>query len=243
MSRQRFSQEPRVQTVRQLQFPTHGGARKGAGRKPAGVRARVSHATRPALASRFPVLVTLKLEAGQPSLRRTNARDVVLAALAAAGESHGMRAIHYSIQSNHIHALVEARDARALSRGMLGLAVRIARGLNRLWKRTGRLWSDRYHARILRTPREVRRALAYVLQNARKHGVRLFGIDPFSSASAFDGWDVPSRKRTGAAPPVSAPLTWLMRIGWMRHGRVRLDESPRVGPRSKLARAGAAQSV
>lgn len=157
----------RAPRVRQLSLLRHGGARRGAGRKPNGVRARVSHRSRGVLAARFPVLVTLKVASGQPSLRRAHARELVFAALAAARERHGMRVVHFSVQANHLHALVEASDARALARGMQGLAVRIARALNRLWGRSGRLWCDRFHSRVLRTPREARNALVYVLHNAR----------------------------------------------------------------------------
>jgi putative transposase len=224
MSRQRAC----ASRVHQLTFARRGGKRRGAGRKPKGERALVPHSTRAVLASRFPVLVTLKLDAGHPSLRRARAHDVVLAALRASRDRHGVRAVHYSIQSNHIHALVEARDAVALSRGMQGLAVRLARALNRLWKRAGRLWADRYHSRILRTPREVRNALVYVLQNARKHGIWLPGLDPCSSASEFDGW----RERrivsvtTSHLPPVVPAVSWLLRIGWRRHGEISVTAAP-----------------
>jgi hypothetical protein len=85
---------------------------------------------------------------------------------------------------------------------MQGLKVRIAKALNKFWKRRGTVFSDRYHARILRTPREVRRALLYVLQNARRHGMRLLGVDPCSSGAWFDGWAIavtpPSRPCSGS---------------------------------------------
>jgi hypothetical protein len=49
------------------------------------------------------------------------------------------------------------------------MEIRIARGLNRVMKRSGRVFADRYHSRILRTPSEVRNAVNYVLRNYRKH--------------------------------------------------------------------------
>src|SRR5207247_1292169 len=103
-------------------------------------------------------------------------------------DEHGLRIVHFAIQSNHVHLLVEARDARSLSRGMQGLLVRIARNSNRAWKRKGSVFADRYHSRALRTPREVRNALVYVLQNSRKHGCHIAGVDPFTSGRDFDGW-------------------------------------------------------
>ncbi len=214
----------------QLTFERRGGARRGAGRKPNGERALVSRSARPPLASRFPVLVTLRLERGLPSLRRSTPLEVLHDAFRAGRERRGMRLIHFSIQSNHIHLLVEACDTPALSRGMQGLSVRIARALNRSWARHGRVFADRFHSRILRTPREVRYALAYVLNNARKHNVRVEGLDPFASGSAFDGWTSEAVNSRAAAARVVLPVvsagTWLLRVGWRRHGRIRIGEVP-----------------
>ena len=98
------------------------------------------------------------------------------------------RLCHYSVQYNHVHIVVEADDAIALARAVQALTIRIAKGLNKLMGRKGAVFSDRYHARALRTPTEVRNVLVYVLNNARKHldglGVRLgpTWLDPCSSA-------------------------------------------------------------
>jgi putative transposase len=205
-------------------FPTNwGGRRAGAGPKPKGVRAGVSHRSREALASRFPVHVTLKLEQGLPSLRRGHAHTLLIAAFAAMRERAGFRLVHYSVQSNHVHLVCEARDRGALSRGIQALAIRIAKRLNQLWKRTGKLFADRYHDRILRSPREVRNALAYVLNNAAKHGVDLprGEPDPCSSGRWFNGWR--SIQRLESEPdPLARARTWLLSVGWLLHGRIEL---------------------
>jgi hypothetical protein len=94
--------------------------------------------------------------------------------------------VHYSVQGNHLHLLVEAEDRRALSRGMKGLGVRIARGLNRVMGRRGAVLDDRYHGHVLKTPTEVRHARQYLLQNARRH-YGLAGPDPYASIVALVG--------------------------------------------------------
>jgi hypothetical protein len=128
------------------------------------------------------------------------------------------------MQSNHLHFVVEAADARSIARGMQGLLVRVAKALNRHWERRGRVLGDRYHARILRTPREVRTALVYVLQNARKHGARITGIDAFSSGPWFEGW----RDRLGrTASPIATARSWLLSKGWRRSGLISTSEAPR----------------
>ena len=166
-----------------MKFRTRGGARPGSGRKPKGERAGVSHLRRPILKARFPVHVTWRMRKGVWNLRSRRCFTVLARAFCAGANRFGLRLVHYSVQGNHLHLLVEARDERALSRGMNGMGVRVARGLNRVMQRHGGVLDDRYHAHILRTPTEVRRARAYLLQNARKHyGVA--GADPYTSTVA-----------------------------------------------------------
>ncbi len=206
-------------------FMRRGGARKGAGRKPNGERALVSHATRTKLASRFPVHVTMKLRAGLPSLRRRRTRRVLLQAFGGGCERFGFRLVEYSIQSNHLHLIAEATNRRALARGAQGLAVRIAKGLNRAWGRKGKVFADRYHDRILRTPREVRNALAYVLRNGARHGSVGAGVDSFSSGPWFDGWRE-GRVARRAAVHLATARSWLLDVGWRRRGLLRWHEVP-----------------
>jgi REP element-mobilizing transposase RayT len=185
----------------------------------------VSHRTREALAARHPVHVTVRLHDGLPNLRRDAARAVIERCFLAARTRHRICLAHYSLQSNHVHLIAEADDHVVLSRGMQGLLVRVARALNRLWRRRGPVFADRYHARHLRSPREVRAALVYVLLNARHHGLRSSGVDLYSSGRWFDGW---SRKAVFASrSAVAAARTWLLRIGWRRHGLIGLGEMPR----------------
>lgn len=211
-----------------LSLPTWGGKRKGAGRKPVGKKAGVPHRSRPALASRFPVHVSLKVRRGLGSLRSPKGYDVILEALVAVAKrkDEGFRVCHHSVQTNHIHFIVEARDALALSRGIQGLSIRIARGLNRLFGHTGRVFADRFFSRILRTPREVRACLAYVLNNAQRHRRRReseglpWELDRYSNAATFDGWrsKPASYVRILGPPPVVPPHTWLLSKGWRRWG-------------------------
>jgi hypothetical protein len=135
----------------------------------------------------------------------------------------GGRLVHYSVQTNHIHLLIEADDTRALSRFVQGLKVRIARALNQRFGRRGKVFSDRFHMHVLRTPREARSALLYVFNNDLHHGVARRGraFDFFTSAPFFGGWrDGPLRwpRPIVGAPPVAAARSWLMTEGWRRGG-------------------------
>jgi REP element-mobilizing transposase RayT len=208
---------------------TWGGKREGSGRKGRGPRSLVVHRSRESFPARCPVHVTLRLAEGLPSLRNRATYGALLAALGGGCERFGMRLVHWSALGNHMHLMVEACDRRALSRGMQGLGVRMARALNRCWGRTGRVFADRYHAHVLRSPTEVRRVLSYVLQNARHHRIVLVGADPFSSGPWFDGWlggkcgDVSAVKRPAW---LRAAGTWLLAHGWRRLGLLEVDDWP-----------------
>jgi hypothetical protein len=145
------------------------------------------------------------------------------------------RILEFSVQKDHVHLIVEADHRRALSGGLRGVAIRLARAVNRVLGRRGRVWDDRYHARSLTSPRAVRHALVYVLANFRKHLNAGTEIDPCSSAGWFTGWRKP-RSLAGLGPsPVVEAHTWLARIGWRRHGLIGTHERPKA-PRSVRAR-------
>ena len=211
----------------------HGGARSGAGR-PRSKTSGMPHAARPTLSGREPLLVTLKVAEGLASLRSSRLFRRILASLARAKERFGTRIVHFSVQSDHVHLLVEAASKTALCRAMKGLAVRLARAVNRELGRTGAVLRDRYHARLLTTPRQTRNAIAYVLCNARKHAVAppIPGwLDPCSSAPTFDGWSRTICRVDWAVDgmAVAAPATprvWLLRIGWRRGGLLHPDHCP-----------------
>ena len=130
--------------------------------------------------------------------------------------------VHYSLLSNHAHLIVEAADRDALGRGMNAVGARLARAANRVFGRRGRVLEERYHLRVLRTPLEVRRAIRYVLLNARRHarraGRRALSLDPASSGRWFDGWKRGLVARAPGLTSVAPPHTWLLRTGWRRHG-------------------------
>jgi len=209
--------ELHMRFFRQLGFPfrSRGGRRKGAGRKPKGERAGVPHVAREKLSGHEPLHITLKLAEGLPSLRNQAVRDVLRGALCAARERF-LRVNHFSFQADHIHLIVEADDKESLSRGMLGLQVRFARALNKLWKRTGKVFRDRYHAHVLRTLREVRNALLYVMNNFRKHALNSGIADFYASGAYFDGWreEVVGAQEPEEEWPVVRARTWMQCIGW-----------------------------
>ncbi|HEY3351686.1 MAG TPA: transposase [Polyangia bacterium] len=162
---------------------------------------------------------------------RDGAPFTALEAAIRAASGSAFRIVHFSVQHDHVHLIVEATDRAALIRGLHGFAIRSAKALNRALGRRGRVWGDRYHARALRTPREVRLALVYVIQNWRKTTRGAQCLDPCASGYWFDGWKGP-RPRWAVppqdeSPPVRAARCWLLTEGWRRCGLVAYDERPR----------------
>jgi hypothetical protein len=140
-------------------------------------------------------------------------------------ERFGFRLVQYAVQPDHLHLIVEAPDKEALSSGIRGLSIRIARQLNGMLRRRGRVFADRYHARQLKTLRETRNALAYVLLQAHRHAAKRTGpmatplIDPCSSAPMFDGFTGHRRPRAGPWDGTVVPARmWLLTTGWRRYG-------------------------
>jgi len=191
---------------------------------------------------------------GLASLRTGRVVREVEATLRRGKEREGFRVLHYSIQGDHLHAIIEAEGREALGRGMKSLAARFARAVNRALRRRGPMLLDHYHLHVLETPLEVRSALAYVLLNARKHRAERLGraggrrlsatpLDPASSGRWFRGW----RGGRGAGlavglaaagpPAVAEPRTWLLRVGWRRHGLLDPLEIPGGSRAPKQRRA------
>jgi len=234
----------------QLALPMPGVPKKPKaarrGPKP-GPRGLVRHRAREASSPLHPLHVVMRSKFR--SLRSQFVFPTLRKALADATRARAdFRITQFSVQGDHVHLLVEADSKQALSRGMQGLAIRIARQVNRLVSRSGKLWADRFFSRALSSPRSVRNALAYVLNNFKKH--RAAGaaqIDPYSSAPYFAGfrelrgkppWDLPCSRRLPLTPqgvpppafddeiPILEACTWLARVGWRKAGLVAIAEGP-----------------
>ena len=225
-------------------FPPRGGKRPRAGRKPTVPgQPRLRHGARPPADARFPVHITLRVRTDVPRLRNYELCKVLRRAFVYGcrrDERGEFRICQFSIQGNHLHLVCEASTTAARGAGIQGFSVRVARGINGQVGRRGSVFADRYHLEVLKTPTQVRNALCYVLQNARRHGRsldrRYHGADPFSSAWWFDGWRDASWK-LGIDPPESKTVadaeSWLLRVGWRRAraGLVGIDEVPASGRR------------
>jgi REP element-mobilizing transposase RayT len=237
-AKQRGARKKHIQlTLDQARKPVrgqHGGWRPGAGRpkKPGAVL----HDVRPSERADIPQHVTVRIAEGVPSLAREGLMKIIRRAIK---QSHkpDFKVHEFNVLGNHLHFITTAAHKDALSSGMAGLEVRLAYRLNSALSRSGRLVAHRYHARYLRTPREVRNAIRYVLLNRKHHDAEKkyarYWIDPHSSAAWFDGWAEPvradapwKRELVRLERPTEKPTVWLLTTGWKRHGLLRFDERP-----------------
>jgi len=191
--------------------------RRGRPKKPG---AGIPHLRRPPVNSAHPHHITARVRKGTWNLRSQRCFALIVLAFKTAHRREGFRVVHYSVQGNHLHLLVEADDRRAMSNGMRALLISMARQLNILMEKSGPLFTDRFHERALTSPNAVRTALRYVLTNANKHhGGEL--VDPFSSGPWFSHWPDGTRMPRWTpctGPPTVRPESWLLRSGWKRAG-------------------------
>ncbi len=214
---------------------THGGKREGAGRKKNRRGHDAPHRARPELSARHPVHIVLRTLVRVSWRTRDYYQFVQQALLGTLGRTD-FRIVHVSIQNNHLHLLVEAADRKALTHGMQSFTIRLARIVHARVGGVGKVFAFRYHATQIKTARHARHALAYVLNNWRRHNqdwengreVRA-QLDEFSSAISFDGWARGRRFRVpeGYDPlAVSTPKTSLLKFDWQNYGLIQPWEKP-----------------
>ena len=197
-----------------------GGFRENAGRKRApGTRTSTPHRSRPGLSRHVPVHITIRAAKGLPSLREqivARAIGQVIRTMKVVRED--FRIVEFSIQTNHLHLIVEADDDRSLSSAIRSFEARVSKVLNHhvLGRKRGKVWGDRYFRVDLESPRQARQALAYVLQNGHHHGVVAAGSkDPISSARWSTRY-VTRAELPLETSPTSPSLTYMLNVLWER---------------------------
>ncbi len=226
--------EERQLTFTELRMKTgRGGPRPGAGR-PAADRPVIHHVKREEVLEREPSHVTIRAVEDVPRLRRKPLLRAFQRSLREVRGRPDFRVVEYSVQDDHVHLIVEALDKDALACGMKAVGSRLAKVVHRVSGRTGRVLAGRYHVRALKSPKEVRNAIAYVLLNVRKHWRQRNGktppvrIDAASSGRWFSGWSrsAPSAALVPGLREVSPAQTWLLRVGWKKFGLIDPAEVP-----------------
>jgi REP element-mobilizing transposase RayT len=225
-------------------FKTWGGKRKGAGRPPKGARAGSPHKARVRFSSPTPAHVTLRVVAPIETVRRPDAYHAIRRAMYTVVERDDFGIVHISIERDHLHLIVEANDHECLWEGIRAFETSAAQRLNQAISRAtgtkhlGKVFDDRYHARLICTPTQARNSISYVLNNWRRHKhdqgmeTMFWDLDYYSSGPGFDGWaeleHTPLLHPTPDYPRLSVrrPKTWLLRTGWRQAGPISMRDTP-----------------
>ena len=228
--------------TRQLELGVRapGTRAPGAGRPkkrwPKGVKPPASHVKREPFVKGRALHVTLRTLPVAKNLRRMDAYQAVRIAARVVLARSGFRLVHFSIQSNHIHLIVEAESRIALSNGVRAFSISVAKSLNAKLCRRGPVFADRYHAKAITKPTQMRNALQYVLSNWLHHRPAhheiMEEVDPYSSGADFLGWKELRGPRQFARDdgfervPLATPMLWLTREGWRRGGDISVFTVP-----------------
>ncbi len=171
-----------MQTKMKLNGRGWGGLREKSGRQR--IRSKgVAHSSREKVTSRTPVHVNFKYKI---AIRNKETLKLLRKSIQNA-RKHGLKVLHYSFQHNHIHLILEAETNSILTKGMRSLTITFAKGVHK-----GRIQIERYHLHVLKSLREVKHAVHYVLFNQQKHEKGTYSVinDYSSVLSLKNGLDL-----------------------------------------------------
>ena len=237
--------ERKKHTQVEMAFRTWGGKRKGAGRPAKAWRSSEPHGTRERFERLTPAHVTLRLVDRFGTLRRRDTYIALRKATRAVLGRSDFRVVHLSPEIDHVHLIVEANNNDALTAGVRSFQISAAQHLNRAIgkrrgsRRRGKVFADRYHARLITSPTQAHHALAYVLNNWRRHDqdedwgdTRFWDVDYMSSAPSFASWkELATQRLIHDVDPaerlqVARPQCWLLHTGWQLAGSISMYTTP-----------------
>jgi REP element-mobilizing transposase RayT len=140
---------------------------KGAGR-PAIHDIGIRHRERPKLTRLSSLHLTIKIKRIKADLKNKSILIVLKRAIYNARKK-GLRVIHFSLEFDHVHLLIEAPDNFILGKGMQSLGVTLVRGINKLGQTSGEVYKHRYHFRKINSTRELKVVMNYIFHNGVKH--------------------------------------------------------------------------
>ena len=217
----------RTQTVPN-QKSTRGGARRGSGPKRKSPRKKVRHAKREHIEGPSICHVTLCIESGIPNLRKPAIFRVIEGVFRSKKRCKSFQLVHFSVQRNHFHLVVEVDSNEDLATGMQGLKVSLARQLNTHLGRSGSFFADRYHAVLVKKVLQTKNVMRYVFTNAKKHGITIpeGELDPYTSAHYFRGWSEVRATPVDKDAPIMPPRSCLLAEPALFYGFVSVYAEP-----------------
>ena len=155
---------------------------KGAGR-PARHDPGIRHTKRPNLKKPTSLHLTVKIKKNKAEIKNKSVLAILKRAIVNA-RKQGLKVIHYSLEYDHVHLLIEADNNLILGKGMKAFGVTFAKAINRLKKLKGEVYKHRYHFRRISSSKELKNVMNYIFTNGLKHKTANSIISPFNSIQA-----------------------------------------------------------
>ena len=155
---------------------------KGAGR-PAINDIGIRHIKRPKISRLTTLHLTIKVRSNKADIKSKKILKALHHAIKRA-RLKKLRVIHYTLEFNHLHLLIECESHKTLHQGMQAFGISLSKAINRIKKLKGTVYKHRYHLKKLATRRELKNALHYIFNNGKKHKRTNSILDPYNSLVA-----------------------------------------------------------
>ncbi|MDR1867953.1 MAG: transposase [Treponema sp.] len=115
--------------------------------------------------------VTFEVNRQAMELRDPNTKALCIQIIAEAHQKYAFKLWNFCIMDNHIHFLITPEKNVSLSLIMKWIKMVFAIRWNTLHGVKGRLWGDRFHARVIENREDFLRVFQYINQNPVKAGL------------------------------------------------------------------------
>lgn len=166
---------------------------KGAGR-PAIHDIGIRHLARPHLKKPSSLHLTIKIKKIKADIKNKSILSILKRAILNARKK-GLRVLHYSLEYDHVHLLIEAENNTILGKGMQAFGVTLSKAINRVRKLKGGVYKHRYHFRQISSARELKNVMNYIFSNGMKHKTAMSIVSPFNSIRAEEKYRLFYKKK------------------------------------------------
>jgi REP element-mobilizing transposase RayT len=155
---------------------------RGAGR-PAIHDPGIRHTERPLIKKPSSLHLTIKVEKIKADIKNKTVLSILKRAIQNA-RKQGLRVIHFSLEYDHVHLLIEAENNTTLGKGMQAFGVTFSKAINRVRKTTGKVYKHRYHFKAITSPKQLKNVMSYIFKNGVKHGTSKSMLNGYNSIKA-----------------------------------------------------------
>ncbi|MGZ3787001.1 MAG: transposase [Bacteriovorax sp.] len=143
----------------------------------------IRHTSRPFLKKPSSLHLTVKIKKNKAEMKNKSVFSLLKRAILNA-RRQGLKVIHYSLEYDHVHLLIEAENNHILGKGMQAFGGTFSKAINRMRKLKGGVYKHRYHFRKISSARELKNVMNYIFTNGLKHKTAKNIVNPYNSIRA-----------------------------------------------------------